>query len=97
MFNLSNRLPGGNLHGACSRSAPDGGASAPDRAPPARDERRAGPFRARDLLPRAGGGAPEGEWFDLWPKAAYWTEVESWQTLDGDRIEFTMRRLPSAD
>ena len=37
------------------------------------------------------------EWFDLWPKAAYWTEVESWRALDGDRIEFTMRRLPSAD
>jgi hypothetical protein len=31
------------------------------------------------------------------PKAAYMTEVESWRELDGDRIEFTMRRLPSAD
>ena len=37
------------------------------------------------------------EWFDEFPKAAYWTEVESWRQLDGDRIEFTMRRLPSAD
>lgn len=37
------------------------------------------------------------EWFDLYPKAAYWTEVESWRRLDGDQIEFTMRRLPSAD
>lgn len=37
------------------------------------------------------------EWFDLFPKAAYWTEVESWRQLDGDRIEFTMRRLPTAD
>ena len=37
------------------------------------------------------------EWFDQWPKAAYWTEVESWRPMDGDRIEFTMRRLPSAD
>lgn len=37
------------------------------------------------------------EWFDLWPKAAYWTEVESWRILEGDHIEFTMRRLPSAD
>ncbi|MBB2788751.1 UNVERIFIED_ORG: hypothetical protein GGD43_003965 [Rhizobium esperanzae] len=35
------------------------------------------------------------EWFDEYPKAAYWTEVESWRQLDGDRIEFTMRRLPS--
>jgi len=32
-----------------------------------------------------------------YPKAAYWTEVESWRMLDGDIIEFTMRRLPSAD
>jgi hypothetical protein len=37
------------------------------------------------------------EWFDAWPKAAYWTEVESWRQLDGDEIEFTMRRLPTAD
>lgn len=37
------------------------------------------------------------EWFDAFPKAAYWTEVESWRQIDGDRIEFTMRRLPSAD
>lgn len=37
------------------------------------------------------------EWFDAFPKAAYWTSVESWRQLDGDRIEFTMRRLPSAD
>jgi hypothetical protein len=37
------------------------------------------------------------EWFDEYPKAAYWTEVESWRQLEGDQIEFTMRRLPSAD
>lgn len=37
------------------------------------------------------------EWFDTWPKAAYWTEVESWRQLEGDQIEFTMRRLPTAD
>ncbi|SOE14600.1 hypothetical protein SAMN05877838_1002 [Hoeflea halophila] len=39
------------------------------------------------------------EWFSTWPKAAYWTEVESWRPLpgEGDRIEFTMRRLPTAD
>ena len=37
------------------------------------------------------------EWFDTFPKAAYWTEVESWRQLDGDQIEFTMRRLPTAD
>lgn len=37
------------------------------------------------------------EWFDTFPKAAYWTEVESWRQLEGDQIEFTMRRLPTAD
>lgn len=37
------------------------------------------------------------EWFVTFPKAAYWTEVESWRQLEGDRIEFTMRRLPSSD
>ena len=37
------------------------------------------------------------EWFDQWPKAAYWTAVESWRAVGDDRIEFTMRRLPSAD
>ncbi len=37
------------------------------------------------------------EWFSQFPKAAYWTQVESWRVLDGDVIEFTMRRLPNAD
>lgn len=39
------------------------------------------------------------EWFVAWPKAAYWTEVESWRRVPGedDEIEFTMRRLPTAD
>lgn len=37
------------------------------------------------------------EWFSTWPKAAYWTEVESWRPLPDDKIEFTMRRLPTAD
>ena len=37
------------------------------------------------------------EWFALFPKAAYMTEIESWRELADGRIEFTMRRLPSAD
>lgn len=37
------------------------------------------------------------EWFERYPKAAYWTQVESWRVLDDDVIEFTMRRLPTAD
>jgi hypothetical protein len=37
------------------------------------------------------------EWFSLFPKAAYMTEIESWRELPDGCIEFTMRRLPSAD
>ncbi|WAP71281.1 hypothetical protein [Jiella pelagia] len=37
------------------------------------------------------------EWFDKYPRAAYWTQVESWRQLPDQRIEFTMRRLPTAD
>ena len=48
-------------------------------------------------MPRPAARAKARELFDAFPKAAYWTEVESWRQLEGDRIEFTMRRLPSAD
>lgn len=34
---------------------------------------------------------------DQYPKAAYWTEIESWSEFPGDEIEFTMRWLESAD
>jgi len=37
------------------------------------------------------------EFLAKYPRAAYWSEVESWRVLDGDIIEFTMRRLPTAD
>ena len=40
--------------------------------------------RARDFLNR-------------YPKAAYMSAVESWRELPGGEIEFTMRRLASAD
>ena len=40
--------------------------------------------RARDFLKR-------------YPKAAYMSSVESWRELPGGDIEFTMRRLASAD
>ena len=40
--------------------------------------------RARDFLNR-------------YPKAAYMSAVESWRELPGGDIEFTMRRLASAD
>lgn len=34
---------------------------------------------------------------DRYPAAAYLTKVESWRELPDGCIEFTMRRLPSAD
>jgi hypothetical protein len=48
-------------------------------------------------LPRPEAQATAREWFERYPKAAYMTEVESWRVLDNGLIEFTMRRLPSAD
>jgi hypothetical protein len=49
------------------------------------------------FLPRDEARAKAREWLDRFPKAAYMTEIESWRELPGDRIEFVMRRLPSAD
>ncbi|CAJ0863908.1 hypothetical protein AMST5_01624 [freshwater sediment metagenome] len=48
-------------------------------------------------LPRSDARAKAREWFDQYPKAAYMTEIEFWRELEDGRIEFVMRRLPSAD
>jgi hypothetical protein len=48
-------------------------------------------------LPREQARAKAREMFDRFPKPAYMTEIESWRELPDGRIEFTMRRLPSAD
>ena len=48
-------------------------------------------------LPRELAREKAREMFRRFPKAAYMTEIESWRVLPDDRIEFTMRRLPSAD
>jgi hypothetical protein len=48
-------------------------------------------------LPREEARITAREWFGRFPKSAYMTEVESWRELADGRIEFTMRRLPSAD
>jgi hypothetical protein len=48
-------------------------------------------------LERGAARAKARELFDRYPKAAYMTEIEFWRELDDGRIEFTMRRLPSAD
>jgi hypothetical protein len=56
------------------------------------------PFRRETFaLPRKKAREKAREMFRRFPKAAYMTEIESWRELPGDRIEFTMRRLPSAD
>ena len=48
-------------------------------------------------LPREAAREKARELLRRFPKAAYQTEIESWRELPGDRIEFTVRRLPSAD
>lgn len=58
---------------------------------------RDGFLRETFALPRTEARAKAREWFDRWPRQAYWTEIESWAERPGDVIEFTMRRLPSAD
>jgi hypothetical protein len=63
----------------------------------ARPQRRDSFRRETFALPREAARAKARELFTRYPKAAYMTEIESWRELPGDRIEFTMRRLPSAD
>lgn len=48
-------------------------------------------------LPRQAARAKAREWFSRFPREAYMTEIEFWRELPDDRIEFTMRRLPTAD
>ena len=48
-------------------------------------------------LPREEARAKAKEQFRKFPAAAYMTTIESWRVLPGDAIEFTMRRLRSAD
>lgn len=68
------------------------------------DKARAAPSRATDgfiretyVLARPEARTKAREWFDRWPKQAYWTAIESWVERPGDVIEFTIRRLPAAD
>ena len=48
-------------------------------------------------LPRLEAREKAMEWFQRYPKSAYMTEIEFWRELADGRIEFTIRRLPSAD
>jgi hypothetical protein len=47
--------------------------------------------------PRLAAREKAREMFTRYPKSAYMTAIEDWRELPGDHIEFTMRRLPSAD
>ena len=56
-----------------------------------------GYLRESFTLPRAAARARAQAFFARYPKAGYMSEVEHWRELPGGEIEFTMRRLPSAD
>ena len=67
---------------------------------------RDGFVRETFRLPRAEARERARAWLDRWPRAAYWSEVEAWRAVrgsadgnggDAETIEFTMRRLPTAD
>lgn len=58
---------------------------------------RDGFLRETFVLSRNDARLKAQEWFDRFPKQAYWTEIESWFERPGDVIEFTIRRLPAAD
>ena len=68
------------------------------RAPGAANERGGDGYRRETFtLPLDAARAKAREFLDRFPKAAYMTEVEHWRQLDDGQIEFTMRRLPTAD
>jgi hypothetical protein len=54
-------------------------------------------LRETFTLPREQARTKARDLLDRYPKAAYMTGVESWRELPGGDIEFTMRRLRSAD
>lgn len=65
----------------------------------ARGEAAASDAWRRDTftLPRQQARDKARELFSAYPKQAYMTEIESWRELSDGQIEFTMRRLPTAD
>jgi hypothetical protein len=56
-----------------------------------------GYLRETFTLPRDQARAKARDFLTRYPKAAYMSGVESWRELSDGDIEFTMRRLPSAD
>ena len=64
-----------------------------------RDQRKLGDGFKRETfsLPVAAARAKAREYLDRFPAGGYSTVVEHWRLLSDGRIEFTMRRLPTAD
>ena len=56
-----------------------------------------GYLRETFSLPREKARAKARDFLTRYPKQAYMSGVESWRELPDGNIEFTMRRLPSAD
>ena len=56
-----------------------------------------GYLRETFTLPRDRARTAARDFLTRYPKAAYMSGVESWRELPDGEIEFTMRRLPSAD
>jgi hypothetical protein len=54
-------------------------------------------LRESFTLSRAAARARAQAFFARYPKAGYMSEVETWRELPSGDIEFTMRRLPTAD
>jgi hypothetical protein len=54
-------------------------------------------LRETFTLPRDQARTKARDFLNRYPKAAYMSSVESWRELAGGEIEFTMRRLRSAD
>lgn len=62
-----------------------------------RRTREDGYTRETFKLPREAARSKARDFLNRYPKAAYMSSVESWRELPGGEIEFTMRRLASAD
>ena len=56
-----------------------------------------GYLREKFTLPREKARTRARDFLTRYPKAAYMSGVESWRELPNGDIEFTMRRLRSAD
>ena len=68
-----------------------------DRMARQRNKPGDGFLRETFTLPRERARLKARDFLKRYPKAGYMSEVESWRELPGGDIEFTMRRLPTAD